>query len=97
MSRHRDIFDMIEHPPAMRPESEIRKFASLLDQVAAEDADKARKQCIKLLRGMLGNGGLQAFLKCPQPAYDDLTGDQVLVRDPHGLLARLEELDRGAQ
>lgn len=64
--------------------------------MSAEDDDIARKSCLRILRGMLGEGGLRAFLNCPQPAYDDATGEQVLVREPHGLLARLQEMEGGA-
>lgn len=60
--------------------------------MSAEDNDAARKRCLKLLRGLLGECGLRCFLHCPQPAYDDMTGEQLLVRDPLGLQAQLEEI-----
>ncbi len=85
----------IDRPPAIRKGREVDRMNSILDDIAAEDADKARKCCLKLLRGMLGEGGLRAFLRCPQPAHDDMTGGQMLVRDPLGLLASLEQLEGG--
>lgn len=93
---HETFLRDIDRPPAMRSEREVRKLGFILDQIAAEDAERVRKRCIQLLQGSLGNGGIRAFLNCPQPAYDDLTGDQILTRDPQGLLARLEEIERGA-
>ena len=60
---------------------------------SAENAEKARKGSLKLLRAMLGEGGLRAFLNCPQPAHGDATGEQILVRDPHGLFERLKEIE----
>jgi len=95
LSELEDIWgdDILDHPPARKTGHEIGKLESVLEQIAAEDADRARKRCIKLMRGILGDGGLQSFLKSPQPAYDDLTGDQILVRDPHGLLAKLQEIE----
>jgi hypothetical protein len=64
--------------------------------MSAEDDDQARKSCLRILRGMLGEGGLRAFLKCPQPEYGDMTGEQILVREPHVLSARLVDQQRGA-
>lgn len=87
----------IDNPPEMRSEKHAGRITNLLDRLAAEADDRARKDCIRLLRGQLGDGGLRAFLRCPQPDHADLTGDQILTRDPHGLLAKLEALERGAE
>jgi hypothetical protein len=42
----------------------------------------------------VGPGGFEAFLQARQPALDDLTGAELLKREPNRLLERLRMLER---
>lgn len=53
-----------------------------------------RSKCVSKIIAHVGEGGLQAFLRERQPALEDRTGGELLQRDPHELLRRLDELDR---
>jgi hypothetical protein len=52
-----------------------------------------RSDCIRIITRLVGEGGLQSFLKSQQPALDDRTGAQLLQNDPEELLRRLKWLD----
>lgn len=62
---------------------------------AAED--QARSRCIRQIIGLVGRGGLEAFLRSRQPALGDRTGRELLDEDPAGLLARLMALEGGGE
>lgn len=52
-----------------------------------------RARCVRKIVGLVGEGGLQAFLAAPQPALDDRTGVALLQNAPRELLRRLEALE----
>lgn len=56
------------------------------------NARAARAECKRLIIASVGPGGFEAFLKAPQPAFEDLTGDFLLLHRPGELLNRLKEL-----
>jgi hypothetical protein len=52
-----------------------------------------RAECIRILERIVGEAGVQHWLKGRQPALDDMTGAQLLTVDPERLLKRLRFLD----
>ena len=56
-----------------------------------------RSNCIRIITRLVGGGGVQAFLKCQQPALSDHTGAQLLQNEPGELLKRLRWLEAEAQ
>lgn len=59
-------------------------------------AKHVRRDCLATLRRAVGDGGVEAFLRAPQPALGDRTGAELLESEPKALLERLRELERGA-
>lgn len=56
------------------------------------NASKTRAKCKRLIIASVGPGGFEAFLKAPQPAFQDCTGKHLLETRPKELLNRLKEL-----
>lgn len=53
-----------------------------------------RKECFRILARLIGYAGIPQFLKTPQPALEDRTGQQLLESDPSALLTRLQALEQ---
>jgi hypothetical protein len=77
------------HPEATAPDAEhqARKRVILAS---------TRSDCIRMMIRLVGEGGLQSFLKSQQPALGDRTGAELLQHDPMDLLRRLKWLDAKA-
>jgi hypothetical protein len=56
--------------------------------------NKARAECKRKIIAAVGPGGFEAFLKARQPALSELTGAELLKREPNRLLERLRMLER---
>lgn len=74
------------HPETTAPDAEhqARKRAIL---------GSTRSDCIRMMIRLVGEGGMQSFLKSQQPALGDRTGAELLQHDPMDLLRRLKWLD----
>jgi hypothetical protein len=56
-----------------------------------------RGEALRIIIRMVGDGGVQSFLKSRQPALGDRTGGDLLQNDPCELLKRLRWLEADAQ
>lgn len=62
------------HPEATAPDTSHQARKRMLAST--------RTDCIRIITRLVGEGGLQSFLKSQQPAFDDCTGDRILIRRP---------------
>lgn len=69
-----------------------------VELLATEDErrlDPNAQRCLDRIRRNVGDGGLRAFLSQPQPAFADMTGSELIRRQPGELLRRLDALEMG--
>jgi len=59
-------------------------------------ADRTRNRCRRLLITLLGEGGMQRFLRQPQPDLGDRTGTELLQTDPEDLFRRLKAIGKNS-
>lgn len=52
-----------------------------------------RSDCLRIIMRLVGDGGVESFLKCQQPALGDRTGAELLQDDPVDLLRLLKWLE----
>ena len=52
-----------------------------------------RSQCLKIIASLVGDAGVQAFMKTSQPDLGDRTGGQMLQDSPSELLRLLRNLE----
>ncbi len=53
----------------------------------------ARRECTRLLKRLIGPECIPQFLRTPQPAFEDRTGEQLMKHAPKALLDRLRTLE----
>ena len=58
-------------------------------ELSAPTPPSARDESIRLIARLVGDAGVQSFLRCRQPALGDRTGADLLQNDPSELLRRL--------
>jgi hypothetical protein len=56
-----------------------------------------RSESLRIISRLVGDAGVQSFLKCRQPALGDRTGGELLQHDPGELLKRLRWLEADRQ
>lgn len=54
----------------------------------------AARECLRVLKTLIGPAAVPSFLAVPQPALEDRTGRQLLDSDPVRLLKRLRGLQK---